>query len=83
MNVRGGVEESERTQRRRGANPLRDTNAAEEEEVAVSDVTVNDDDCASKNNATSVVLQHFGFTRQTASPSKVPHKRMSVRCGWR
>lgn len=38
-----------------GADPLRDTNVAEEE-VAVGDVTVNGDDSASKNNATSAVL---------------------------
>lgn len=51
---RGVREDSKRRrERRRGANPLRDTNAAEEE-VSVDDVTANDS--ASKNNATSVVL---------------------------
>lgn len=51
---RGVREDTERRrERRRGANPLRDTNAAEEE-VSVGDVTANDS--VSKNNATSVVL---------------------------
>lgn len=51
---RGVREDTERRrERRRGANPLRDTNAAEEE-VSVGDVTANDS--ASKNMATSVVL---------------------------
>lgn len=40
-----------------GSRPTeRHMNAAEEEEVAVGDVTVNGDDSASKNNAASVVL---------------------------
>ena len=38
--------------------PPRDTNAVKEE-VAVGDVTVNQDEYASKNNATSVVFEAF------------------------
>lgn len=41
--------------KKEGAEPPRDANAAKEE-AAVGDVTVNKDDCASKNNTTSVVL---------------------------
>lgn len=39
-------------------DPPRDTNAVKEE-VAVGDVTVNQDEYASKNNATSVVFEAF------------------------
>lgn len=53
MNIRGGVEESEGTANkggnRLGASQPRGTNAAEEEE-AVSDVTLNEDDSDPKNN---------------------------------
>ena len=62
-----------------GQNQLRDTNADEEEEVTESDVMLNDS--ASKNNAASVVLEQFGFTRQPESPSTTLCKKneMSVR----
>lgn len=50
-------------------DPPRDSNAVKEE-VAVGDVTVNGDEHASKNNPTSVVLKHFGFTRQMVSTQK-------------
>lgn len=54
MNIRGGVEESEGTANkggnRLGASQPRGTNAAEEEEEAVSDVILNEDDFDPKNN---------------------------------
>lgn len=48
---------------------------ATEEEVAVSDVTVNKSDSASENNPIGDVLQHYGFTRQTVSQAKVQRHR--------
>lgn len=60
--------------KRAGADPPRDTNPAEEEEeVAAGDVTAKEDDSASKNNTTTLVLERFGFARQTVSPSNVLH----------
>lgn len=78
LNITEAVEKSERTPReqREHREPTERHECCLRRRWPLMMLAVSEDDSASKNKATSVVLLHFGFTRQTVSP------KMSVRCGW-